>query len=961
MGNSKNISMLKTRNRASLFHRGISLGLTGILLCAVFATVMFPNTALAEEKIIRVGRYDYPGMMDEDADGDYSGYAIDYIDEMAKYTDWNYEYVYDDWDVLLEKLENGEIDLICTAQYSTERDEVFDYADEPLGYESSKLYCNIDDDRFYYNDFAAFNGMTVGVLQGNYLNEVLENYATQHGFTFKFKYYDTNTECFQALDRKEIDAAFNGGMEERVGYKVLSDVSSDAFYIIVKDGNSQLLSEVNAAMTDIRISNPYIKEELYDKYFGNTEQDKTPSFTREEVEYIASAGTITVGNQANRFPICDVDEKGNLYGIQIDLLDAVSKMSGLTFENELCDSSVRAVDYMNEPGLRIFNGLPRSDFATFSPDIILSDPMFTDSISFVAKKGSQLYTDDKIRIVIPDGFVSGKKLLNKLYPNATVIFGGTKQDCLDALLDGTADFSLMDNYMSSALLQKPCYESLTTLSSSSIRQDWELAVLKSEDPRLLSIINKCLDCIGDNTKTNLVTKYTVTSQYQLSFTDYLYKYRIWFSCIVLLVLCLIVALITVLAVRMRSAAKLKISNENLSEAIEKVNDANRAKNDFLARMSHDMRTPMNGILGLTALSKDETDVNVLKENMSKIDQSGNYLLGLINDTLDFQKIESGHLTLEPQVVSTHKLVNNVLMMVRLEAEKKDIQLNFRNEEADLNTMVRVDPMRVRQIFFNILSNAVKFTQPGGTIEVSFKCTGHTGNIAHDVITITDTGIGMSEDFIVNHIFHPFSQEHSDVVTNYAGSGLGLSIVKKIVELMNGTITVESELGVGTKFTISIDFERVEDLEHINDEQVDERTKDERKALLKKKKILLTEDHPLNAEIAKKLLEKMECIVTWAQDGLEAVKVFEESDLNEFDVILMDIRMPNMDGIEATKTIRSLEREDAQTIPIIAMTANAYEEDVKKSLDAGMNAHIAKPINPTIMIDTIVDCMKREKD
>ncbi len=801
--------------------------------------------------------------------------------------------------------------------------------------------------------------MTVGALKGNFLNGVFEEYAREHDFTFEFKYFDTNTESFLALEDKTVDAVISGGMEERTGYKVISDVSSDPFYIIVREGDSKLLSEVNEAMTEIRISNPYIKEELYNSHFGSSETDTLPSFTREEAEYIANVGTITVGNQVNRFPICEVDKDGTLYGIQIDLLDVISKMSGLTFVNEVSPDTTKAVDYMNQTGIRIYNGLPRSSFAVFSSDIILSDAVFTDNISFVAMRGSQLYTDEKVRFVIPNGYVNGEKLLNSLYPNATVTFAGSREDCLNALLKGTADFALLDAYMSNAMLQKPKYESLTILSTSSIRQDWNIAVLKSEDPRLMSIINKCIDCIGDNTKTNIVTKYTVTSQYQLSFTDYLYKYRIWFIWIGILVLCLIGALLTVLFLRVRSTLKIEkvnkqlaTSNDNLSEAIEKAHDANRAKNDFLARMSHDMRTPMNGILGLTELSKDENDINVLKDNISKINQSGNYLLGLINDTLDFQKIESGHLSLEPQPVSARELVENVWMMTQLEAEKKDIHLSMKTEEADLDAVVNADPMRVRQMFFNILSNAVKFTQPGGAIDICFKCTGRTGNIAHDLITITDNGIGMSEDFINNHIFQPFSQEHSEVVSNYAGSGLGLSIVKRLVELMNGSISVESELGVGTKFTIAIDFERVDTAKNKGKEQIPAKSKAESAKLLKGKKILLAEDHPLNAEIASKLLAKNGCTVVWGHDGLETVKIFKNSELNEFDAVLMDIRMPNMDGIQATKAIREMDRADAKTVPIIAMTANAYESDVKKSIDAGMNAHIAKPINPSLMFETI---------
>jgi signal transduction histidine kinase/CheY-like chemotaxis protein len=386
-------------------------------------------------------------------------------------------------------------------------------------------------------------------------------------------------------------------------------------------------------------------------------------------------------------------------------------------------------------------------------------------------------------------------------------------------------------------------------------------------------------------------------------------------------------------------------------------EANHAKTEFLSRMSHDMRTPMNGILGLADLSEDETDIAVLKSNISKIKQSGEYLLGLINDTLDLQKIESGRMVLEPQIVATRELVNNVLMMTQLECKKKNIALKMIVENADLDCLVNVDPMRMKQIFFNILSNAVKFTEPGGIIKVCFKCVGHTGNIAHDVITITDTGVGMSKEFLEHQLFQPFSQEHSEIVANYSGSGLGLSIAKKLIGLMHGNIAVESALGEGTKVIVTVDFERAEKSDVQKKIEQLEIHEAEVKGILAGKKILLAEDHPLNAEIVKRLLEKNGCIIEWSKNGQECCQKFAASGEGEFALILMDIRMPKMDGLEATRRIRKFSRGDAVSIPIIAMTANAYVTDVKNCLDAGMNAHIAKPINPHLMYITIAQYLR----
>lgn len=394
--------------------------------------------------------------------------------------------------------------------------------------------------------------------------------------------------------------------------------------------------------------------------------------------------------------------------------------------------------------------------------------------------------------------------------------------------------------------------------------------------------------------------------------------------------------------------------KQLEEALSNAQKASGAKAEFYSRMSHDMRTPMNGILGMADLSEDETDVAILKENMKKIRESGEYLLSLVNDTLDIQRIESGKLILEPQIVSTTDIVDNILDMVRVTAKTKDVNLKFSYGNTDLNWYIRADALRLKQIFINLLSNAIKFTPEGGTVAFEFKLIAREGMISHDVIYVRDTGIGMSKEFLANGIFKPFSQESNAVSSNYAGSGLGLSIAKSLVELMGGRIEVESELGVGTTFAVYLDFERVEEKEAKGLLKAKKKEKENVSTSLQGKKVLLAEDHPLNAEIAKKLLQKVGCEVSWAKDGKEAVALFEKTPAHSFDVILMDIRMPNMDGLEAAKKIRSLSNEDAARIPIIAMTANAYEEDIKASIQAGMNAHLGKPIVPQNLYETIAE-------
>lgn len=399
--------------------------------------------------------------------------------------------------------------------------------------------------------------------------------------------------------------------------------------------------------------------------------------------------------------------------------------------------------------------------------------------------------------------------------------------------------------------------------------------------------------------------------------------------------------------------------DRIHAALEKAELATKAKSEFLSRMSHDMRTPMNGILGMAELSEDENDLAVLKANIHNIKDSGDYLLGLINDTLDFQRIESGKLMLETVIVNAETVLQGILELIRPAAEKKDIHFEYKNINADFEWNVRVDPIRMKQIFINLLSNAIKFTPEGGTILFTTELIKREGMISHDKMVIRDTGIGMSEDFIKNRIFKPFSQERNEVTGQYAGSGLGLSIVKSLVELMGGSIEVESQIGVGTAFTIYLDFERVDEAE-AKDEQVNlKQEKEDTFEKLKGKKILLAEDHPVNADIARRLLEKEKCEIQWVKNGRECLNAFSDSKPGQYDMILMDIRMPEMDGLETARAIRALERTDAKRIPIVAMTANAFAEDVQAAIDAGMNAHISKPIEPWVMYETIAENLSKE--
>ncbi len=399
--------------------------------------------------------------------------------------------------------------------------------------------------------------------------------------------------------------------------------------------------------------------------------------------------------------------------------------------------------------------------------------------------------------------------------------------------------------------------------------------------------------------------------------------------------------------------KQKEMNDRLITALDEAKRATEEKTELFARMSHDLRTPMNGILGMTALSKNETDINVMLNNMRRIDAAGKYMLRMINDTLDMKRIETGNLILNPAPDKCSFFIENLQEMIRPTIEDKKITFTVINKNIDLNRYALFDAVRMKQIFTNIVSNSVKFTPEGGTIVFKMECLYNDNNTDHDCFEIIDTGIGMSREFIEEKLFKPYAQENNQLTDLYPGPGLGLAITKSLVDLMGGRIEAESEPGEGTTMRVYLDIKMLSDSQAMEMLDKKKMVAVNAKKILAGKKILLCEDHPLNAEISRKILEMVGCNVVWAQNGRIGAEFFENSDKYSIDAILMDIKMPEMDGIAATKYIRSLLRPDAKIVPIIAMTANAFDEDIKTSKDAGMNEHLAKPVVAATLYETLV--------
>ena len=397
----------------------------------------------------------------------------------------------------------------------------------------------------------------------------------------------------------------------------------------------------------------------------------------------------------------------------------------------------------------------------------------------------------------------------------------------------------------------------------------------------------------------------------------------------------------------------KKTEEKLKESIRTAQKANAAKTDFLSRMSHDIRTPINGIVGL--LDIDEThfdDKKLIRANHEKMKIAAEHLLSLINDVLQMSKLEDGEIVLNHEFIDLAELTTEIVTIVVDRATEAGIIWDYEKGKAEIPyPYIYGSPLHLRQIFLNIYSNCTKYNKPGGKITTIVEALGDHEGICTYRWTISDTGRGMSEEF-VKHIFEPFAQEEESARSDYQGTGLGMAIVKKLVEKMNGTIKVTSKEGVGSAFVITIPFEIAKAPAKI------EPSKEEEPDNIEGVNLLLVEDNELNAEIVEVLLGDSGANVTTVHNGREAVGLFENSPAGTFDAILMDVMMPVMDGLTATKCIRQMNREDAKTVPIIAMTANAFQEDAKRCLDAGMNAHLAKPIQTEKVIQMVARYCKR---
>ena len=910
-----------------------------ILLCLVLYITVFPFPVSAEEaknRTVRVGWYEGTYNTTE-PDGEKRGYSYEYQQAVAAHTGWKYEYVEGNWAELMSMLKNGEIDLMGGMSYAEERSASMLFSELPMGEDKYYLYINPSDTDISASDLTTLNGKRIGVVPDTLSARRFYEWEKSHGVNTQHVDITSTDDARQKMQNQEIDGfVLNESPQwERDNISPVLLIGSSYNYFAVSKKRPDLKEELDQAMQKIEKENPFYEEDLYKRYLS---ANSIETLTDEEQNWLEQHGAVRIGYLKKDVGVSLADaESGELTGIINDYISLASDCMGeksIEFQTTGFDSQEEELQALKDNRIDMIFHMNQNPYEAEQNGIILSNTVFEVNIAVLT--GVEKFDEDKKNTVA----VSRSNLLGKWYISFNYPFWKIKEyDSSDevekAVHSGEADCFVVK-----------AGQSLKTLANSKMRSifltksgDSCFAVTR-ENTILMNILNKTIQTLPASRLSGLFSVYE-NAPGKVTLAEYIKdNLRVVSIAFVSTVL----VIITIIVYLMMKARKAQIQAEK----------ANAAKSDFLFNMSHDIRTPMNALLGYSELMKRELTDPKLLDYQEKMEQSGNLLLSIINNVLDMARIESGKVELDEDYVKIRDIYQGVYKIFQVEAEKKGIHLEM---EYDVqHEHVICDETKNREIFLNLISNAVKYTASGGRVTIritELDC--DREDYVRIRTQIIDTGIGMSEEFLPS-LFEPFTRERNTTTGKVAGTGLGMPIIKKYIDMMGGTIEAESKLGEGSKFTVILEY-RIADKSYY--EQDTEKSSDmDETDRISGKHVLLAEDNDLNAEIAQFILEDMGLIVDRVEDGVQCVARIEQKPAGTYDLILMDIQMPNMDGYKATEVIRGLSDKSKANIPIIAMTANAFEEDRKKALAKGMNGHIAKPVDIEKMREILQNTFKQ---
>ncbi len=1052
-----------------------------LLLSAVLPVKAAAETASA--KVVRVGSFeDTFNYVNEK--GARKGYGYELLETLSGYTGWQFEYVTCDWSDCFEKLKNGEIDIIGGISYTEDRTQEMLFSDEPMGVEKYYLYADLSRADISASDFKTLNGKKIGVLMGTEPEVMLAEWEEKYGLKTEHVNISNNEDVKQKLANHEIDCFVS--LEESFwaerGISTITRVGESGIYYAINKNRPDIKEELDDAMRALDEAVPFYTADLYKRYFS---MDYTPILTGEEKAWLRKHGAIRMGFLASDSGVSTFDPAtGEFTGVITDYIQFAADCLGnqeLEFQLVGYDSKEAELDALKSGEIDMIFHCDQNPNLAEEYHFACTNTTWTSNLMAVTNK--QHFNENNVnRIAVPQNKLSLKKYLAFYYPQWEIVDCDTQEDAARLVKDGQADCFVTGISSENKYSKKYSFYSVPLVNP--VRSCF---AVNSGNRSLLSILNKTIKAMPVNMLAGALAMYKSSAR-KVTLSDFIkdnfFKVMLISSIAVAVVLLTILMLLQKArkaeAAARKAASDTQELNAKLQVAVEKAESANRAKSTFLSNMSHDIRTPMNAIIGFTTLALSNIDdTDRVKDYLGKTLASSNHLLSLINDVLDMSRIESGKIHLEEVEVNLSDVLHDLKTIVSGQIYAKQLEL-YMDVMDVTDEDVYCDKTRLNQILLNLLSNAIKFTPAGGTVSVRVRqLAGKVRGCGQYEFRIKDNGIGMSQEF-AQKIFEPFERERTSTVSRIQGTGLGMAITKNIVDMMGGTIEVQTAQGKGTEFTVCVPMraqteqrpvEKITELEGLKALVVDDdfntcdsvtkmlvkvgmraewtlsgkeavlrarqsiemsdvyhayiidwrlpdmngievtrqirslhddtpiiiltaydwsdieveakaagvtafcskpmfmsdlretlmsalgqkpadavqRLLPEKNADFKGKHILLVEDNELNREIAQEILREYGFLVDSAENGAVAVEKVSTAAPGSYDLVLMDVQMPIMDGYTATRKIRALDDPARAKIPILAMTANAFDEDRRNALESGMNGFLSKPI----VIDDLV--------
>ncbi len=1068
----------------------------GIILCLFLLFSLFPVSATAKEtkaKEVKVGWYeDSYNITGEN--GERSGYGYEYQQSVAAYTGWKYKYVKAGWSDLLKMMQKGELDLMSGVSYTEERAKTMLFSELPMGEEKYYLYADITNTDISASNLKSLNDKRVGLLEGSIHATQFYKWEKKQKLHLQHVSINGLEDAMEKLKNHEIDCVVSAETPQLVdaGLSAIAVTGGSDIYFVVNKKRPDIKEELDNAMRKIQNDRPFYADELYQRYLSAV---SSPVLSKEEKNWVNKHGAIRIGWLNNDDGVSNFNQRTKEFsGVLTDYIQlAADCLSNQTLQFDLVGfkSQEEQMQALKDGKIDMIFHFGQNPYVAEQNGFILSNTVLSANMAAVIPKK---YFDENAEntVAIEKGNLLFKWYISYNYPKWKVVEYNSSKAVEKAVRDGKADCFITESGQLTKYTEDNDLHSvyLTQMAKSSF-------AVRQEDTILVSVLNKTLKTMPSSMLNGALSTYDSTLK-KVTVMDFVKENLLIIAAICIAVFLLILIIILGFLRKARAAevkakqaasqtlelnSKLKESHKELETALLRAESANSAKTTFLNNMSHDIRTPMNAIIGFTSLAASHVDNKAkVKEYLSKISTSSEHLLSLINDILDMSRIESGKVKIDENPLNLPELLHDIRTIVQPNIASK--QLDFLIDTVDVkDENIIADKLRLTQVLLNILSNGIKFNKIGGTISLRIKQmkSAPTGYGNYQFI-IRDTGIGMKPEF-QKHIFESFSREETSTVSGIQGTGLGMAITKNIVDMMGGTITVKSEEGQGSEFVVDLTFklsgekksyEKIEHLQglkvlvadddtdtclsissmlteigmrsewtvsgkeavirakhsmEIGDEfyayiidwlmpdmngietvrrirrvigdsqpiiiltaydwsDVEEEAREagvtafcekplfmsqlrdllsnpgskeketkEKEFDYSGKRILLVEDNELNMEIAQTILEDVGFIIDTANDGVAAVEKMEQASAGQYDLILMDIQMPIMNGYEAAKRIRKLKNPEIASVPIVAMTANAFEEDREKSYEAGMNGHLAKPVSVEKLMEMIHRVMR----